>query len=61
MLDDFELFILLCHFFNDANASMSSTINNTIKLTMHPSLWHLYLLRVTRYPSILDAKFFFVG
>ena len=27
MLDDLKLFIILCHFFNDANASMSSTIN----------------------------------
>ena len=27
MLDDFELFIMLCPFFYDAIASMSSTIN----------------------------------
>ena len=27
MLDDFKLFIMLYHFFNDANASMSLTIN----------------------------------
>ena len=28
MLVDFNLFIMLCHFFNDANASMISTINS---------------------------------
>ena len=27
MIDDFKLFIMLCHFFNDANALMSLTIN----------------------------------
>ena len=28
MLVDFNLFIMLCHFFNNANASMISTINS---------------------------------
>ena len=28
MLVDFNLFVMLCHFFNDANASMILTINS---------------------------------
>ena len=34
MLVDFKLFIMLCHFFNDPNASMSLTINSFLIKSM---------------------------
>ena len=48
MLDDFNLFIMLRHFFNDANASMTSTINlflnnKKINVTLSPNGWVVYM------------------
>ena len=55
MLDDFKLFIMLCHFFNDANASMILTINfflNQNLIKSFTSLGENLDMRVIRFERI---------